>query len=121
MSGASSKSWNRGSRSGYRHLQTSLEDGHYQQQQLCSVAIILCMYFTLAVLFVLFLFVQCEVPSGFLQLAGQIVLLLFNFLLIIFGVFLAYLTQNVDSTYNKSKYIAYAVRANPSADFLDVQ
>ena len=53
--------------------------------------------------------VKCEVPSGFVQLAGIIVLLGVNFLLVLGAVVIAYLTRNVDSAFNESRYIAYTV------------
>lgn len=53
--------------------------------------------------------VKCEVPSSWLQTAGIIVLLGVNFLLVLAAVIIAYLTRNVDSAFNESRYIGYTV------------
>lgn len=50
--------------------------------------------------------VECQVPSSLVQIGMTITLLVFNGLLIIGGVIIAYLTRNVDSAFNESKYIA---------------
>lgn len=53
--------------------------------------------------------VKCEVPSSFVQTGGIIWLLGVNFLLVLAAVIIAYLTRNVDSAFNESRYIAYTV------------
>lgn len=57
----------------------------------------------------LLLIIQCAVPSQFVQIFGQITLLVFNGLLILCGVIIAYVSRKVDSTFNESKYIAITV------------
>lgn len=54
-------------------------------------------------------YIECKVPSSFLQTAGIIMLLGVNFLLVLAAVIIAYLTRNVDSAFNESRYIAYTV------------
>lgn len=54
-------------------------------------------------------YIECKVPSSFLQTAGIIMLLGVNFLLVLAAVVIAYLTRNVDSAFNESRYIAYTV------------
>lgn len=53
--------------------------------------------------------VKCAVPSSVVQLMGIIVLLGVNFMLVLGAVIIAYLTRNVDSAFNESRYIAYTV------------
>ncbi|PJF18437.1 GPCR, family 3 domain-containing protein [Paramicrosporidium saccamoebae] len=53
--------------------------------------------------------VKCQVPSSFVQTGGTIWLLGVNFLLVLAAVIIAYLTRNVDSAFNESRYIAYTV------------
>lgn len=53
--------------------------------------------------------IKCQVPSSFLQTGGTIWLLGVNFLLVLAAVIIAYLTRNVDSAFNESRYIAYTV------------
>lgn len=57
----------------------------------------------------LLLIIQCAVPSSFVQLFGQISILTFNGLLILCGVVIAYVSRNVESSFNESKYIAITV------------
>lgn len=57
----------------------------------------------------LLLITQCKAPSGFVQLALTITLFVYNGLLILAAVYLAYKTRNVDSAFNESKYIALTV------------
>ncbi len=57
----------------------------------------------------LLLIIQCSVPSGFVQTFGQISLLVFNGLLILCGVIIAYVSRHVESSFNESKYIAITV------------
>lgn len=57
----------------------------------------------------LLLIIQCAVPSSFIQLLGQISLLVFNGLLILCGVVIAYVSRHVESSFNESKYIAITV------------
>jgi len=57
----------------------------------------------------LLLIIQCSVPSGFIQTLGTISLLVFNGLLILCGVVIAYVSRNVESSFNESKYIAITV------------
>lgn len=57
----------------------------------------------------LLLIIQCSVPSGFIQTFGTITLLVFNGLLILCGVVIAYVSRHVESSFNESKYIAITV------------
>lgn len=57
----------------------------------------------------LLLIIQCSVPSEFVQIFGQITLLVFNGLLILCGVVIAYVSRHVESSFNESKYIAITV------------
>lgn len=53
----------------------------------------------------LLIYSECKSPSSFLQLFGQISLLVVNFMLILVCCYYAYRTRNVDSDYNESRYI----------------
>jgi hypothetical protein len=57
----------------------------------------------------LLLIIQCAVPSAFIQLFFTIALLVFNGLLILCGVVLAYKSRNVEGSFNESKYIGITV------------
>ena len=57
----------------------------------------------------LLLIIECSVPSSFIQLFGQISLLVFNGLLILCGVVIAYVSRHVESSFNESQYIAITV------------
>lgn len=57
----------------------------------------------------LFTYIQCRVPSEGMELAGIIFLIGVNAVLVIAAAILAYLTRNVDSAFNESRYIAYTV------------
>ena len=54
----------------------------------------------------LYRFISCEVSDSSFQTIMTIAILVINALFVLFGVVIAYLTRNVDSSFNESKYIA---------------
>jgi hypothetical protein len=54
-------------------------------------------------------YVQCAAPSSSVQLGLLIALFAYNIILVIAGVIIAYLTRNVDSAFNESKYIGFTM------------
>lgn len=54
-------------------------------------------------------YVQCRAPSSSIQLGLLIALFAYNVILVVAGVIIAYLTRNVDSAFNESKYIGFTM------------